>query len=85
MLKTVLQRLLQIIPTLLIVVSITFVLTRMIPGDPAAAMLGPQASLDEITKLRTEMGLNASLGQQYLNYLGDIVRGNFGHSYSYSE
>ncbi|MFB0959095.1 MAG: ABC transporter permease [Clostridiaceae bacterium] len=85
MLKTVLQRLLQIIPTLLIVVSITFVLTRMIPGDPAAAMLGPQASLDEITKLRTEMGLNASLGQQYLNYLWDIVRGNFGHSYSYSE
>lgn len=85
MLKTVLQRLLQIIPTLLIIVSITFVLTRMIPGDPAAAMLGPQASLDEITKLRTEMGLNASLGQQYLNYLGDIVRGNFGHSYSYSE
>ncbi|KAF5060207.1 Dipeptide transport system permease protein DppB [anaerobic digester metagenome] len=48
-------------------------------------MLGPQASLDEITKLRTEMGLNASLGQQYLNYLGDILRGNFGHSYSYSE
>lgn len=85
MLKTILQRLFQIIPTLLIVVSITFILTRMIPGDPAAAMLGPQASLEEINKLRTEMGLNASMGQQYLSYLGDVFRGNFGHSYSYSE
>ncbi|MFZ2259008.1 MAG: ABC transporter permease [Clostridiaceae bacterium] len=85
MLKTILQRLFQIIPTLLIVVSITFILTRMIPGDPAAAMLGPQASLEEINKLRAEMGLNASMGQQYLSYLGDVFRGNFGHSYSYSE
>lgn len=84
MLKTILQRLFQIIPTLLIVVSITFILTRMIPGDPAAAMLGPQASLEEINKLRAEMGLNASMGQQYLSYLGDVFRGNFGHSYSYS-
>lgn len=85
MLKTILQRLLQIIPTLLIVVTITFILTRMIPGDPAAAMLGPQASVDEIAKLRNEMGLNASMWQQYLSYLGDVFRGNFGQSYSYSE
>lgn len=85
MVKTVLQRLLQIIPTLLIVVSITFILTRLIPGDPAAAMLGPQASIQDIAKLRTELGLNDSLGQQYLRYLSDVLRGDFGRSYSYSE
>lgn len=43
MLKTILKRVLQSIPTLFIVITITFILTRMIPGNPALTMLGPQA------------------------------------------
>ncbi len=85
MLKTFLQRLVQIIPTLLIVVTITFILTRMIPGNPAAAMLGPQASVDEIQKLTQELGLNDSMLQQYVRYLGDILKGDFGRSYSFND
>lgn len=85
MVKTIFQRLIQILPTLLIVVTITFILTRMIPGNPAAAMLGPQASVEEIQKLTEELGLNDSMGQQYMRYIGDIFRGDFGRSYSYND
>ena len=80
MIKMILQRLIQIIPTLLVVVTITFVLTRMIPGNPAAAVLGPQASVEEIEKMEEMMGLNDSLGKQYVDYLKNIVKGDFGKS-----
>lgn len=46
--KTILKRVLQIIPVLFVVVTFTFMLTRMIPGDPATMMLGPQASPDAL-------------------------------------
>lgn len=85
MIKMILQRLIQIIPTLLVVVTITFVLTRMIPGNPAAAVLGPQASVEEIEKMEEMMGLNDSLGKQYVNYLKNIIKGDFGKSYSYNQ
>lgn len=85
MIKMVLQRLMQIIPTLLVVVTMTFILTRMIPGDPASAMLGPQASVDEIQRLTEEMGLNESYGKQYIKYLQNVVKGDFGRSYSYND
>ena len=80
MIKMILQRLIQIIPTLLVVVTIPFVLTRMIPGNPAAAVLGPQASVEEIEKMEEMMGLNDSLGKQYVDYLKNIVKGDFGKS-----
>ncbi len=85
MIKMILQRLIQIIPTLLVVVTITFVLTRMIPGNPAAVVLGPQASLEEIEKMEEMMGLNDSLGKQYIDYLKNVIKGDFGKSYSYNQ
>ncbi|MEL7647917.1 MAG: ABC transporter permease [Sedimentibacter sp.] len=85
MLKTFLKRLFQIIPTLLVVVTITFIITRMIPGNPAATILGPQASAEEIEKLSEELGLNESIWKQYFNYLGDLLKGDFGTSYSYNQ
>jgi peptide/nickel transport system permease protein len=85
MLKTFLGRLFQIIPTLLVVVSLTFIITRMIPGNPAATILGPQASVEEIEKLSEELGLNDSIWNQYVNYLGDLLKGDFGTSYSYNQ
>ena len=48
MLKTIVKRILQSIPTLLIVVTFTFILTRMIPGNPALTMLGPQAPKESV-------------------------------------
>ena len=82
--KTILKRILQTIPVLFVVVTITFVLTRMIPGDPAVQMLGPQASPDAIATMRVKMGLDEPMLTQYINYLVGILHGNFGYSYSYS-
>ncbi|MBS6559763.1 MAG: ABC transporter permease [Clostridiales bacterium] len=81
MLKTILKRMLQSIPTLFIVVTLTFILTRMIPGNPAKTILGPQASPDAIEKMEKELGLDKSKAEQYINYIGDILHGDFGYSY----
>lgn len=85
MLKTILKRILQIIPILFVVVSITFVLTRMIPGNPAVTMLGPQASPADIAKMEEELGLNKPMLEQFVNYIGGLLHGDFGRSYSYSQ
>ena len=66
MAKTILKRLLQTIPVLFVVVTLTFILTRMIPGNPAMQMLGPQASPDAIATLEEEMGLNRPMLEQYV-------------------
>lgn len=84
MAKTILRRLLQTIPVLFVVVTLTFIMTRMIPGDPAVQMLGPQASPDAIAKLQEEMGLNLPLGEQYVDYLLGLLQGDFGYSYTYN-
>ena len=81
MLKTILKRVFQSIPTLFIVVTLTFILTRMIPGNPARTVLGPQASPDAIAELEIEMGLNKSKAEQYIDYVVDILHGDFGYSY----
>lgn len=85
MLKTLLYRCMQIIPSLLVVITLTFVLTRLIPGDPARAVLGPQASVEDVQKMRETMGLDQSLVIQYRDYMVNVLKGDFGKSYSYNE
>ena len=62
----ILKRLVNLIPTLLVVGIIVFIITRMIPGDPAAVMLGPQASVEDVENLREEQGLNKSMPSQII-------------------
>ena len=81
MLKIIIKRILQVIPTLLVVVTFTFIVTRMIPGDPATAMVGDNYDAVKLEELRESMGLNESISKQYVSYLKDILRGNFGYSY----
>lgn len=81
-LKTILKRILQSIPTLIIVVSLTFVLTRMVPGNPASTLLGPQASPDAIKEMELKLGLDKSTGEQYIDYMTDVFKGDFGTSYA---
>ena len=83
MLKVILKRMLQMIPVMLIVVTITFVLTRMIPGDPASMLAGPHASAETLEKIKEEYGLNDSMGKQYIRYLGNLLKGDFGTSIAY--
>ena len=83
--KIIIKRLLQTIPTLLVVVTLTFCLTRMLPGDPAVAILGIEANAEDIEAMRAEMNLDKPLPEQYALYLNGLVHGDFGYSYSYRQ
>lgn len=84
MAKTILKRVLQAIPVLFVVITATFILTRMVPGDPAVTMLGPQASPDAVADLREQLGLNDPMWKQYIDYLLGVLQGDFGWSTSYN-
>ncbi|MDR3173045.1 MAG: ABC transporter permease [Treponema sp.] len=81
----ILRRIGQLIPVLFIVTSIVFFVTRVIPGNPAAVILGPQASVEAVEKLTEELGLNRPILVQYTSYLLQILRFDFGKSYYYNE
>ena len=63
--------------------TLAFLAFRVIPGDPVSVMLGPQAQVSEVVKdgIRAELGLDRPPLEQYLVYLGQIVRGDLGESY----
>lgn len=81
-LKTAIARLLQALPVLFGVVVITFLLTRALPGDPAVYFAGPAADAKSIAEIRKSLGLDKSLPQQFLIYLGDLAEGDLGQSLS---
>ena len=85
MVKYSLKRMLEVIPTIFIVVFIVFVVTRVIPGDPAAVMLGPQASVEAVEELRESLGLNDNIFVQFGRYLKGIIQGDLGKSYYYNQ
>ncbi|SIT72634.1 ABC transporter permease [Edaphobacillus lindanitolerans] len=76
----IIKRLLSMIPVLLIVAMFVFFLIHMIPGDPAAVMLGPEATPEEVAALRDNMGLNLPIYEQFFNWFTDVARGNLGDS-----
>lgn len=76
----VLQKLLDAIPTVFLVLTLVFVALRILPGDPALVALGDQATAEQLELFREQSGLNAPIWQQYLNFLWDIVTLDFGKS-----
>lgn len=80
MTRLILKRLLLAIPTMAAVVTIIFLIVRVIPGDPATAVLGDNASETAVAQLRDQMGLNEPLWQQYLSYMEGLVQGDLGDS-----
>lgn len=76
------RRLLHALPTLFGVVVVVFVLLRVVPGDPIAMMVVGEASPQDIAALRELYGLDKPLPQQFLIYLGQLLRGDFGVSIS---
>lgn len=80
MIGYVLKRLLLAVPTLLAMLTAVFVLVRLVPGDPAAVMLGDQASAEALAALRTRLGLDLPTHVQYMHFLQDMLSGNFGIS-----
>lgn len=80
MIRYAVKRLLMAIPTLLAMLTAVFILVRLVPGDPAAVMLGDQASAEALDALRKQLGLDLPMHLQYLNFLRDMLSGNFGAS-----
>jgi ABC-type dipeptide/oligopeptide/nickel transport system permease component len=79
-LRLILKRLLLAIPTLFAVVTIIFLIVRVIPGDPALAVLGDNATEQAVASLRTQMGLDEPLWRQYVDFMWGLVRGDLGDS-----
>jgi ABC-type dipeptide/oligopeptide/nickel transport system permease component len=80
MLTTSLKRLITVIPTLIGVIIVTFLLTRVLPGDPAVYFAGPAATPQSIADIRKSLGLDQSLPKQFLHYVDDLAHGNLGNS-----
>ncbi len=74
------KRLLLAIPNLIGVVIITFLLTRALPGDPAAYFAGPAANKEAIEQIRVKLGLDRPLPEQFVRYVKDLARGDLGDS-----
>ena len=79
-LKLIARRLLAAIPILLVVSALLFCVLRLLPVDPAAMSLPPNATIEEVETKRREMGLDKPLPQQYLIWLADALHGDFGRS-----
>jgi peptide/nickel transport system permease protein len=78
--KFIAKRLFFGIIVLLGVITITFLLTRVIPSDPAARWVGARATASQVAQARIELGLDKPLVVQYAVYIGDLLRGNLGRS-----
>ena len=81
MLSYILKRLAQTILVLFGITLITFILLKVVPGDPVAMMLDKRADEATIEKVRHEMGLDVPLPEQYVNFIKGAVRLDFGKSY----
>lgn len=80
MLAYAVRRILASVLVLWGAITIVFIVVRAVPGDPAALLLGPSASREQIAAARESMGLNDPLGIQYIRYLADVAQLKFGAS-----
>lgn len=75
------RRIAQTLPVLFLASIIVFVFIRLVPGNPALILAGPDATPDTIVAIRQQMGLDAPLPQQYLIWIGHVLRGDLGRSF----
>lgn len=76
----IIRRLIATIPVLFLISAITFFTIRLLPGDPALAILGPEADYNLVEALREELGLNRPVVVQYLDWMYHAFQGEFGES-----
>jgi peptide/nickel transport system permease protein len=79
--KFIIRRLLLLIPILLGLSVLIFLFIRLLPGDPASTILGERATPENILRVREALGLDRPLHEQYLDYIGGLVRGDLGKSF----
>ncbi|HZQ92229.1 MAG TPA: nickel ABC transporter permease [Terriglobales bacterium] len=85
MLRYILARLLYMVPVVWLVVSVVFLLIHIVPGDPIAQMMGEGGTPADIEAARHAFGLDAPLGQQYLNYWKGVLHGDLGKSIRFNQ
>ena len=83
MLKFILKRLLEAIPTLLVLITVSFFMMRFAPGNPFTSerSLPPEV----LANIEAKYGLDKPIGVQYLTYLGNLVQGDLGPSFKYKD
>jgi len=80
MIGIVMKRMLLVVPSIIGVVIVTFLLTRALPGDPAAYFAGPAATEEAIAQIRKQLGLHLPLLAQFGRYVQDLLSGDLGSS-----
>ena len=83
MLNFLAKRLLSTLPVLFIVSLLVFLMLRLTPGDPAAVLAGDAASTEQIAQIRTNLGLDRTIPEQYFIWVGHLLTGDLGESYYY--
>ncbi|MBW9086835.1 ABC transporter permease [Rhizobium wenxiniae] len=83
MISILIRRLVSLIVTLIVVSLLIFTVMNLLPGDPAAIMLGTSATPETLAALRTQMGLDEPLIVRYLAWLSGVLQGDLGQSYTY--
>lgn len=81
MINYILRRLIAMVPTLFVVSIVAFLIVYLIPGGPASAMLGMEADPQEVAALNSSLGFDRSFLEQYFNWIGGVLSGNWGESY----
>lgn len=80
MLRIIVQRLGLLVVVLLLVSVATFLMARVVPGDPAQVIAGPHASVETVESIRSQMGLDRPILVQYVDYMGALAQGDLGMS-----
>lgn len=80
MIQFLTRRLLLVLPVLVGILLVTFVITRLVPGDPCYVMLGEKATVSSCNEFRARFGLDKSIPEQFARYVINIAQGDFGSS-----
>ncbi|HEY0210180.1 ABC transporter permease [Acerihabitans sp.] len=77
----IVKRILLIIPTLLVILVVTFAIVRLLPGDPASAMIGDRSTEADVVRINAQLGLDKPLPVQFFFFARQVLAGNLGNSY----
>ncbi len=83
--RFIITRLLNLVPVVLLITFLVFLVTYLIPGDPALMLLGNEATPEQVAAVREQLGLNRPFHERYLVWVGNVVQGDLGSSYRNNE
>ena len=81
--KTIIRRIIIMIPQLFLLSILVFILAKFMPGDPFTGLITPQTDPNRLEELREEAGLNDPLHIQYIRWISNAIKGDLGSSYTY--